>query len=137
MLTCLAKISLPACGRRCVLELKKAVLGVQSGVQAILRAVRRFSSDFGGHFWLCFLDCRLISDAAVQCHWSGVTGGGSPPPKCWKHVTCTCWMLIAIRNATSNLFWDEGTRVANVCLRRVKSLKRRVPRVEAPPHTCI
>ena len=30
MLTCLAKIVLPACGRRCVLELKKAVLGVQS-----------------------------------------------------------------------------------------------------------
>ena len=27
MLTCLAKISLPACGRRCVLELKKLFWG--------------------------------------------------------------------------------------------------------------
>ena len=35
-LTFLAKFSLPACGRRCVLELKNAVLRGQSGVQAIL-----------------------------------------------------------------------------------------------------
>ena len=27
-----------------------------------------------GHVWLLFLDFRLISDAAVQGHWSGVTG---------------------------------------------------------------
>ena len=30
MLTCLAKISLPACGRHCVLELRNAVLGGQT-----------------------------------------------------------------------------------------------------------
>jgi hypothetical protein len=56
---------------------QKAVLGVQSGVQAILRAVRRFPSDF----WLGFP--RFSPDigrrCAVQGHWSGVTGGGSPP----------------------------------------------------------
>ena len=89
MLKCLAKISLPACGWRCVLELKKAVLGGQSGVQAIF--VEGCEDDFQailGHFWLFFFYFRLISDAAVQGHWSGVTWGGSPPPKCWKHIGC-------------------------------------------------
>ena len=52
MLTCLAKISLPACGRRCGLELKKLFVGVQSGVQAILRAVRRIFKRF-----LCIFGC--------------------------------------------------------------------------------
>ena len=70
------------------MELKNAVLGGQSGVQAILRAFETISSDFFGHIVLFFLDFRLVSDAVLQGHWSGVTGGGSPPPKCWKHVGC-------------------------------------------------
>ena len=37
------------------------------------------SKRFFGIFGWFFLDFRLMSDAAVQGHWSGVTGGGSPP----------------------------------------------------------
>ena len=42
-----------------------------------------FENDFQailGHFWLFFIDFRPVSDAVAQSHWSGVTGGGSPPP---------------------------------------------------------
>ena len=67
------------------MELKNAVLGGQSGVQAILRAFETISSDFCA-YWVVFPRFRLVSDAVLQGHWSGVTGGGSPPPKCWKHV---------------------------------------------------
>jgi hypothetical protein len=41
----------------CFAAQKSCFGGVQSGVQAILRAVRRFSSDFWA-FWLFFLDFR-------------------------------------------------------------------------------
>ena len=71
MLTCLAKISLPACGRRCGLELKKLFVGVQSGVQAILRAVRRFSSDFVA-FLVVFP--RFSPDIGRRCAGSLVRG---------------------------------------------------------------
>jgi hypothetical protein len=63
--------------------------------KAILRAVRRFSSDFWAFLVVFPRFSLVISDAAVQGHWSGVTGGGSPPPKCWKHVA---GMLIGYPN---------------------------------------
>ena len=97
MLTCLAKISLPACGRRCVLELKKAVLGGQSGVQAVLRALRRFSSDFWA-FLVVFP--RFSPDIGRRCAGSLVRGSPGAAPRRLNMLE-TCWMLITIRNVAS------------------------------------
>ena len=96
MLTCLAKISLPACGRRCVLELKKAVLGGQSGVQAILRALRRFSSDF----WASLIVFPRFSPG-IGCRCAGPLVRGHRGRLPTAKMLETCWMLIALLNVAS------------------------------------
>ena len=103
MLTCLAKISLPACGRRCVLELKKAVLGGQSGVQAVLRALRRFSSDFRA-FLVVFP--RFSPDIGCRRAGSLVRGHRGRLPA--AEMLETCWTLIALLNVASTVptFWE-------------------------------
>ena len=103
MLTCLAKISLPACGRRCVLELKKAVLGGQSGVQAVLRALRRFSSDFRA-FLVVFP--RFSPDIGCRRAGSLVRGHRGRLPA--AEMLETCWTLIALLNVASTVptLWE-------------------------------
>ena len=103
MLKCLAKISLPACGRRCVLELKKAVLGGQSGVQAVLRALRRFSSDFR-EFLVVFP--RFSPDIGCRRAGSLVRGHRGRLPA--AEMLETCWTLIALLNVASTVptLWE-------------------------------
>ena len=103
MLTCLAKISLPACGRRCVLELRNAVLGGQSGVQAVLRALRRFSSDFRA-FLVVFP--RFSPDIGCRRAGSLVRGHRGRLPA--AEMLETCWTLIALLNVASTVptLWE-------------------------------
>ena len=117
MLTCLAKISLPACGRRCVLELKKAVLGGQSGVQAVLRALRRFSSDFRA-FLVVFP--RFSPDIGCRRAGSLVRGHRGRLPA--AEMLETCWTLIALLNVASTVptLWEILNVHVSSCVRSVR-----------------
>ena len=54
-------------------------------MRAILRGFETIYSDFG-HFRVVISDFRLDTCGFAGLLVRGVTGGGSPPPKCWKHV---------------------------------------------------
>ena len=80
------------------MELKKAVLGVQSGVQAILRAVRRFSSDFSA---LLVVFPRFSPDIGRHCAGPLVRGHRGRLPA--AEMLETCWTLIALLNVASTV----------------------------------
>ena len=70
------------------------------------RIVKRFLGILG----FSPLDFCLVSDAVVWGHWSGVTGGGSPPPaKCINNVGNMLGLSFALFTVGS-----EVVRVAHV-----------------------
>ena len=67
------------------LSSKMPCFGSKRRLRAILRGFERFSGDFW-HFRFFFSDFRLNAYGLAGLLVREVTGGGSPPPKCWQHV---------------------------------------------------
>ena len=104
---------------------QKAVLGGQSGVQAVLRALRRFSSDFRA-FLVVFP--RFSPDIGCRRAGSLVRGHRGRLPA--AEMLETCWMLIAIRNvaSTCSTFWEILSSTRRPPTGRGRGAHRRTPR---------